>query len=212
MRILIVTGGSKPSYELIKKYMDISDFIIGVDSGINTLYHYRIIPNLIVGDFDSGKKTILEHFRAKGIEVRGYSTEKDYTDTHLGYNIGREMGASEIYLLGAIGSRMDHTFGNIGLFLNSIEDNIKLIIENENNRIYLGHDNEVIRREDGKYLSFHALSNVVKDFSIKNAKYELESYDLKLFEPRAISNEFLAGEDVTINFKEGNILILITND
>ncbi|MGL4847945.1 MAG: thiamine diphosphokinase [Clostridium sp.] len=212
MKVLIVTGGNKPSYRLLEKYVGYSEYIIGVDGGINTLYEHNIKPNLVVGDFDSGKKEALEYFKRMGIETKGYSTEKDYTDTHLGYNIGKEMKATEIYILGGIGSRLDHTLGNLGLFLTSIEDNIKLIIEDDNNKIYLGKKNEVIKREEGKYLSFHALSDVVKGFTIKNAKYELEDYDLKLLEPRAISNEFLEDKDVTIDFKEGKILILITND
>ncbi|MGL4875673.1 MAG: thiamine diphosphokinase [Clostridium sp.] len=212
MKVLVVTGGNKPSYELLRKYIEASDFIIGVDSGINVLYEYNVKPNLIVGDFDSGKIEVLEYFKKIGIEVKGYSTEKDYTDTHLGYNIAKEMKAREIYILGGTGTRLDHTLGNIGLFLNSIEDDIRLVIEDDNNKIYLGQKNEVIKRERGKYLSFHGLSNIVKGFTIKDAKYELEKYDLKLLEPRAISNEFSKNKDVTIDFEEGNILILITND
>lgn len=212
MKVLIVTGGNKPSCRLLEKYVEYSEYIIGVDGGINTLYEYNVKQNLVVGDFDSGKKEAIEYFKSIGIETKGYSTEKDYTDTHLGYNIGKEMKATEIYILGGIGSRLDHTLGNLGLFLNSIEDNIRLIIEDDNNKIYLGEKNEVIKREEGKYLSFHALSDVVKGFTIKNAKYELEDYDLKLLEPRAISNEFLEDKDVTIDFEKGKILILITND
>ena len=69
-----------------------------------------------------------------------------------------------------------------------------------------------IKNRKNKVLSFHGLSDEVKNFTIKNAKYELERYNLKLLEPRAICNEFLDGEDVQIDFDSGKILVMLTND
>ena len=213
MDVLIVSGGTEPSKELLLEYKHKASFIIGVDKGCNVLYKYNITPNLIVGDFDSGDLKVVDYFKNTGIEVRKYSTHKDYTDTHLAYNIAKELGdVKKIYLLGATGTRFDHSLGNLGLFLNSLEDEIYLEIVDDNNIMFIVDKKTTIKNRKNKVLSFHGLSDEVKNFTIKNAKYELERYNLKLLEPRAICNEFLDGEDVQIDFDSGKILVMLTND
>ena len=213
MDVLIVSGGTEPSKELLLEYKNKVSFIIGVDKGCNVLYKYNMTPNLIVGDFDSGDLKVVEYFKNTGIEVRKYSTHKDYTDTHLAYNIAKELGdVKKIYLLGATGTRFDHSLGNLGLFLNSLEDEIDLEIVDDNNIMFIVDRKTTIKNRKNKVLSFHGLSDEVRNFTIKNAKYELERYNLKLLEPRAICNEFLDGEDVQIDFDSGKILVMLTND
>lgn len=213
MDVLIVSGGTEPSKELLLEYKNKASFIIGVDKGCNVLYKYNITPNLIVGDFDSGDLKVVDYFKNTGIEVRKYSTHKDYTDTHLAYNIAKELGdIKKIYLFGATGTRFDHSLGNLGLFLNSLEDEIYLEIVDDNNIMFIVDKKTTIKNRKNKVLSFHGLSDEVKNFTIKNAKYELERYNLKLLEPRAICNEFLDGEDVQIDFDSGKILVMLTND
>ncbi|MGV3024683.1 thiamine diphosphokinase [Clostridium thermobutyricum] len=213
MDVLIVSGGTEPSKELLLEYKNKVSFIIGVDKGCNVLYKYNMTPNLIVGDFDSGDLKVVEYFKNTGIEVRKYSTHKDYTDTHLAYNIAKELGdVKKIYLLGATGTRFDHSLGNLGLFLNSLEDEIYLEIVDDNNIMFIVDRKTTIKNRKNKVLSFHGLSDEVRNFTIKNAKYELERYNLKLLEPRAICNEFLDGEDVQIDFDSGKILVMLTND
>ncbi|WP_436513564.1 thiamine diphosphokinase [Clostridium thermobutyricum] len=213
MDVLIVSGGTEPSKELLLEYKNKVSFIIGVDKGCNVLYKYNMTPNLIVGDFDSGDLKVVEYFKNTGIEVRKYSTHKDYTDTHLAYNIAKEFGdVKKIYLLGATGTRFDHSLGNLGLFLNSLEDEIYLEIVDDNNIMFIVDRKTTIKNRKNKVLSFHGLSDEVRNFTIKNAKYELERYNLKLLEPRAICNEFLDGEDVQIDFDSGKILVMLTND
>lgn len=213
MDVLIVSGGTEPSKELLLEYKNKVSFIIGVDKGCNVLYKYNMTPNLIVGDFDSGDLKVVEYFKNTGIEVRKYSTHKDYTDTHLAYNIAKELGdVKKIYLLGATGTRFDHSLGNLGLFLNSLEDEIYLEIVDDNNIMFIVDKKTTIKNRKNKVLSFHGLSDEVRNFTIKNAKYELERYNLKLLEPRAICNEFLDGEDVQIDFDSGKILVMLTND
>lgn len=213
MNVLIVSGGTEPSKELLLEYKNKVSFIIGADKGCNVLYKYKITPNLIVGDFDSGDLKAVEYFKSIGIEVRRYSTHKDYTDTHLAYNKAKELGDVEkIYLLGGTGTRVDHSLGNLGLFLNSLEDNIYLEIVDDNNIMFVVNEKTTIKNRKNKVLSFHGLSDEVKNFTIKNAKYELDRYNLKLLEPRAICNEFLEGKDVEIEFDSGIILVMLTND
>jgi thiamine pyrophosphokinase len=211
MRAIVVSGGTAPSKKLLLSYLKEDDFLIGVDKGCNCLYNYGLKPNLILGDFDSVDKVVIKSFKENGIEVLEFNPEKDYTDSELGYIKAKENGADEILFFGATGSRIDHSLGNIGILLKALRENIKLEIIDDHNRIFLIDSKATIKGGYGDLISFHALSDVVKNIDIKNAKYELRGYDMKLLEPRAICNEFL-NKDIEISFDSGTIMVIFPKD
>lgn len=212
MRVIIVTGGTAPSENLLKSYINEDDVIIGVDKGCNTLYKFNIIPNLMLGDFDSIDDKAMNYFKEKMVTIEKFNPEKDYTDTHLAYNKAKDIfNADEIIMFGATGTRIDHMLGNIGLLLNGLEDNINLQIVDDNNKMFVVNKETIIKKEINKVISFHALSDNVENFNINGGKYKLENYNMKLLEPRAICNEFLE-DDIKISFDSGVILVLYSND
>lgn len=211
MRSIIVSGGKAPSKELLKEYIKDDDYIVGVDKGCNILREIEATPNIILGDFDSIDKEVLNYYKDKGVKIEKFNPEKDYTDTDLGYIKALEVNPSEIILFGATGSRIDHMLGNIGILLKGLRENIKVTIVDDNNRMYAVNKSSLVKKEKGCVISFHALSDVVKNLTIKNGKYPLNNYDMTLLEPRAICNEFL-DDDIYIEFDSGIILILYTKD
>ncbi len=211
MRAIIISGGKAPSKELLLSYIKEDDMLIGVDKGCNTFYEYNITPHLILGDFDSAKKEYIEEFIKRGVKSEKYNPEKDYTDTHLGYIKAKENGADEIIMFGVTGTRLDHTLANLGILFMALKDKIKLEIIDDNNRIFLIDKKTTFKGQEGQIISFHALSNVVKNINIMGAKYSLKNYDMTLLEPRAICNEFL-DKDITISFDEGIIMVIFPID
>ncbi|PRR84148.1 thiamine diphosphokinase [Clostridium vincentii] len=211
MRAVIVSGGEPPSKSLLLSYLTKDDFLIGVDKGCNCLYDYNLKPNLILGDFDSANEEVIKAFTEDGIEMLKFNPEKDYTDSDLGYIKAKEHGANEILFFGATGSRVDHSLGNIGILLKSLSEGIKLEIIDDHNRIFLINEETTIKGTYGEIISFHALSDVVKNICIKGAKYELSGYDMKLLEPRAICNEFI-DSDIRIAFDSGIIMVIFPED
>lgn len=211
MRSIIVSGGKAPSKELLKEYIKDDDYIVGVDKGCNILREIEVTPNIILGDFDSIDKKVLNYYKDKGVKIEKFNAEKDYTDTDLGYTKALEVNPSEIILFGATGSRIDHMLGNIGIILKGLRENIKVTIVDDNNKMYAVNKSSLVKKEEGRVISFHALSDVVKNLTIKNGKYPLNNYDMTLLEPRAICNEFL-DDDIYIEFDSGIILILYTKD
>lgn len=211
MRSIIVSGGKSPSKELLKEYIKDDDYIVGVDKGCNILKEIEVTPNIILGDFDSIDKEVLNYYKDKNVKIEKFNAEKDYTDTDLGYIKALEVNPSEIILFGATGSRIDHMLGNIGILLKGLRENIKVTIVDDNNKMYAVNKSSLVKKEEGRVISFHALSDVVKNLTIKNGKYPLNNYDMTLLEPRAICNEFL-DDDIYIEFDSGIILILYTKD
>lgn len=211
MRAIVVSGGYKPSKELLLSYIKKDDIIIGVDKGCNCLYEYEIEPNMILGDFDSAEEKVIESFKQKGTKVLAFNPEKDYTDTDLGYEKAKETGADEILLFGATGTRVDHALGNIGILLKALKEKVKTEIIDNHNRVILIDKETTFKGKYGEIISFHALSDVVKNVNIRDAKYSLSNYDMTLLEPRAICNEFI-DKDITISFDSGIIMVIFPID
>lgn len=207
MKAVIVTGGNKPSKALITSYIKNSDLIIGADKGSEYLYDYEITPHLILGDFDSINKKKLKEIEEKQIEIIKFPPEKDYTDTEIAIIEAIKRGADIIYLFGGIGTRVDHSLGNIGLLLTTKNKGSKLIIIDDNNKMYLADKSMNLNGNAGETISFHALSDVVKGFDIKGAKYNLDNYDMHLLDPRAICNEFI-DSPIDIKYDSGELLII----
>ncbi|EKQ53997.1 MULTISPECIES: thiamine diphosphokinase [unclassified Clostridium] len=211
MNVAIISGGIPPSETLLRNYLKEVDSIIAADKGIECLYEYNIMPDLLLGDFDSVNSELLDIIKSKVKEVLQFPPEKDYTDTEIAIIEAIKRGAKKIYLFGALGSRIDHALGNIGLLLTAKKKGVSIEIIDNNNRLYLGEKQMKLFGKYGENISFHALSNKVINFKINGAKYNLESYDMSLLDPRAICNEFL-DTPIEISYDEGELLIIHSID
>ena len=207
MNALIVSGGNAPSEKLLKKYLSLYDFVIGADKGNECLVKYGVKPDLSLGDFDSIDKEVLDTVDSSGAQVLKFPPEKDYTDTEIAVMEALKRGAKKIYLLGGTGTRVDHTLGNIGLILTTKKKGAQLIMADDNNEFYLAQNNMELKGQYGDNISFHALSDTVKNFKIQGAKYNLDGYDMHLLDPRAICNEFI-DTPIKITFDSGELLII----
>ncbi|WP_297427341.1 thiamine diphosphokinase [Clostridium sp.] len=211
MNVAIISGGIPPSETLLRNYLKEVDFIIAADKGSECLYEYNIMPDLLLGDFDSVNSELLDIIKSQVKEVLQFPPEKDYTDTEIAIIEAIKRGAKKIYLFGALGSRIDHALGNIGLLLTAKKKGVSIEIIDNNNRLYLGEKQMKLYGKYGENISFHALSNKVINFKINGAKYNLESYDMSLLDPRAICNEFL-DTPIEISYDEGELLIIHSID
>lgn len=207
MKAIIVTGGNKPSKKLLNSYIKSADLIIGADKGSEYLYDYEIMPNIILGDFDSISEEKLKKIEEKQVEIIKFPPEKDYTDTEIAIMEAMKRGADTIYLFGGLGTRADHSLGNIGLLLTTKNKGARLLIVDDHNKMYLADKNMSLNGSQGEIISFHALSDVVKGFEIRGAKYNLNSYDMHLLDPRAVCNEFI-DTPINIKYESGELLII----
>lgn len=88
------------------------DFVIAADAGYRCCLREEIVPDLLLGDFDSMEepKDFANILRAP--------VEKDDTDTLLAVKEGLERGCTLFYLYGGTGGkRLDHTLANLQTLL-----------------------------------------------------------------------------------------------
>jgi len=216
MRVLIVTGGNiedEFARELLKIYMFARK--IAADRGIEFFYRSGLVPDMIVGDFDSVSEEALSYFQqADSVEVVSLNPVKDDTDTEFAIRKAIEMGATSITLLGATGSRLDHVLGNIELLGIGLESGIEMELVDSHNRIrMIGGGRLVIKKEKqfGKYVSLIPFSKEVTGLTLKGFFYPLSDYTLEKFCSLGISNEIVE-ETASIEFSEGILLVIEARD
>jgi len=211
MRAVLVCNGAINNYDAIKKHFDISDYIISVDGGARHLKKMGIVPQLLIGDFDSANSEDLKYFMDQGIEAFKFPIEKDMTDSELAIEKAIEMGADELVFVGALGSRVDHSIANILLLKKLMDIGVKASIVNENNQVYMFNTTFSLQKQDGYKLSLIPISDKVTGVSTKGLKYKLNDATMVLGTSWGVSNEF-EEETATVTIGEGILLVCVSRD
>ncbi len=87
---------------------------IAADGGIRFFLKNKIIPDILVGDFDSSPKLSKKYLSQ--MEVVEFPRRKDKTDSQLALELALSRGATDIEICGGFSlSEIDHTLGNIFL-------------------------------------------------------------------------------------------------
>lgn len=149
---------------------------------------------------------------AGNTETVTYPSEKDFTDTHLALLRAINNGAEVIDLIGATGSRLDHTMTNIFVMKAALDAETECAIYDAHNKIYLTDGNVSVKKceQYGKYISFAPMTEQAV-LSISGVKYPLENYVLKQGLSLCQSNEII-DETANINVKEGILIVYETRD
>ena len=215
MKTLIISGG-----EIHKKILEeysLNKFeqnIIAVDRGLEALYQLQIIPNHVVGDFDSVAPEILTFYKKQPqIVFHKYNAEKDNTDTDIALKLALQLKSSKIIILGALGKRMDHAIANIHILKDALEANISCQIIDEHNRIYLINKEITLKKDEayGNYVSLIPLTSIVEGLTLTGFKYPLDNYDLPIGTSLGVSNEIV--EDIAkIKMKKGILIVIESKD
>ena len=212
MNVLIVGSGSLSDESLVKKYHQWADLVIAADGGQMHLKKFGFKSDILLGDCDSIDDAELSEIKAHNdSELITFPKEKDYTDLELAINAAMERGATSIVLLGATGTRLDHTTANIHLLYKLIENNIEGYIEDEYNRIYLVNKSLTIKKQDGHKVSILPLPPYAGGVTTKGLAYPLTDAKLTFGTGLGISNEFCE-ETAFISLKEGLVLVFVSRD
>ena len=213
--VLICGGEINDEFSLVCLKQIKPDCIIGVDKGLEFCYRNHVIPDWILGDFDSISKEVIDWYREQQeIPIRQYKPEKDDTDTRLGMELALKLGSDKIFLLGATGGRLDHYMGNLqSLLITAMEEKEGWILD-EQNAITVRRAGKIcIHNEEqfGKYVSFFSMGDEVTGLSLKGFQYPLDGYTLKNSDGIAVSNQLLDDCGI-IEFETGYLMMVLSKD
>lgn len=214
MHSLILTGGGidlpfTRSYVNNRKF----DLVIAADRGVSYARELGIKPDVILGDFDSLGEEEKNMMEAWQIPIVTFPPEKDFTDTHLAIEAAIERGADELTLIGATGTRMDHTWANVGLLQMARKLGVTAWIVDAHNRISMWDAGLTIRKEEmfGDFISLIPYTEKVTGITLTGFYYPLKKETLTLGISRGISNELVAEEGI-IEIEEGDLLVIESRD
>lgn len=184
-RYLIFSGGEYSRVQELRP----DDFVIACDRGLLNAGRAGVLPDLIVGDFDSYNGDL-----PPDVEVLRYPSEKDDTDTMIAVRYAVEHGAGEIVFCSALGGRLDHSFANIQSAVYAVSHGIKASIICDDTRIFFLRDGEQsFEPQDGWSLSVFSISDKCENVSISGAKYELDNAVITNGFPVGVSNDWKSG-------------------
>lgn len=178
------------------------DRIIAADGGWNTCRSLGLVPDLLIGDFDSLKDVPeFDH-------IRRVPVEKDDTDMMLAIKEGLAEGETVFHLYGGMGGRRtDHTVANLQALLYLAVHGAQGYLYGDR-ECYTTVRNGCITwpaREDG-ILSVFCMGEDAQGVSICGAQYQVDRITLSAEFPLGVSNHFV-GRPVTISVEKGTLLI-----
>ncbi len=190
-------------------------FLIAADKGLAFLNRNGIVPDLIVGDFDSvGEGYEEEYLKAHpDVSVHQFNWEKDMTDTEIAAVEAADRGCREIDILGATGTRFDHMLGAVQVLSLLMDRGVRGRIIDPCNRISMHEKYIRVSKEDqwGKYVSFFAWGGDVKNVTQKGFHFTIKGGTITSSGTLTVSNQIEAqyGEVV---FPQGRLLMVESKD
>ena len=204
MRAVILAGGNMHDYAYMGQFILPDDLIIAADSGYRHAESLCLRPHLLVGDFDSIQTL------PQGIAIHRVPPEKDFTDTELAIDLARDRGCTSFLLLGALGTRMDHTLTNILLLTRLMKAGEQAEIVDEHNRIWLTDTALELDLAPDEILSLIPLTNCA-GVTTENLSYPLCGATLEVGHGLGVSN-IVAATPVRVSLSSGRLLVMVCRD
>lgn len=217
-RSIIVSGGELYEDLTLSVLKEKEDrCVIGVDRGVEFLYYHQVMPDYIVGDFDSTKGEIRDYYKNEtNVPVREFNPVKDASDTEIAIRLAMTLGSKELIILGATGGRIDHLWANVQSLMIPFKAGIDAKILDSQNLITIIGDGETrIKRGEafGTYFSVFPLGEDVFGFNISGAKYPLKNHTLTPYNSLCVSNQIAEDSDeAVISFPSGRVILMETRD
>lgn len=210
-RRAVIFSGGMLSPDDISEIRD-GDLIIGADRGALYLVECGIYPDIALGDFDS----VLPEQQDK---IRKYSkrliscdpVHKDLTDTELALELAIEEHVGEVLLLGATGTRIDHTLANLQMLRQAMQQHIHCIIQDGHNRIMMTSTEAVVEERGYTYTSLLPMTAEVTGITLEGFMYPLLNATLNMGQSRGVSNRLIAPAG-KVYIESGLLLIIQSKD
>ena len=109
MEVSIILNGEIKNGSWLKR--NIRGTVIAADGAANITRKFGIIPDYIVGDFDSVTKATLSAFK-KTSDIL-YDASQNSTDFEKALHLAKSLKAKTVFVFGGFGGELDHEIANI---------------------------------------------------------------------------------------------------
>jgi len=236
-RLLIIANGDCDRSTLLRCQQESPDKIICVDGGLRHCLEASLLPDVLLGDFDSAAEPLLASVDPERTQLVDFPTEKDATDLELALQyaniefaipgdvntaaVNAESAVSvstassttrlEVMLAGLSGGRTDHMLANWMLLANP-EWRFCISVFDSRGVAYLVTpvNSRKVGVLPGATFSLLPLTST-RGVTIEGAKYPLSNDTLYPHRSRGISN--IADSDtLVVSVTEGSLLLYVNFD
>lgn len=209
-RILLFAGGNLGDWVL--GHIREGDWLVGVDRGALFLVQNGLTPRLAIGDFDSVSDEEMAEIERHSQQVSSCDpVMKNLTDTEMALTWALEQEPDDIVLIGALGSRFDHTLANVHLLTKGLKANIRCRIVDETNEIMLTDSLLTVEKDEFAHISLLPLTPEVTGITLSGFRYPLENATLHIGDTLGISN-VLTEKKGAIRIQTGRLLVIKSKD
>lgn len=205
---LMIAAGPETEYAYIQQFLQTHPqaYIVCADGGLRHAQAMQIVPDLLIGDFDSG-------FAGPAKETVRLRPEKDDTDLQHCVRTVLERGCTEITIVCATGGRLDHLLANLSLLeeIHAAGGHGRILDPQNYVILHEGGCQDFKKMPDYPYFSIIPLDAVLHGVTITGAKYPLTEATVTRAGMLTISNEPTA-ESFSVTIQQGAALLVFTHD
>ena len=195
--IIFCAGGFEKLAEPIRE----DDFLMAADGGLMHVQKLGLIPDGILGDFDS-----LGYVPR---DARVFPVEKDDTDAMLAVRQGLELGYRRFVIYGGLdGPRLDHTVANFQTLQFLADHGAQGYLAGNTYMATIVKNGSVRFSENAEgIISVFCMGADANGVNIRGLQYSLENGTLSAGFPLGVSNHFV-GKAAEISVSDGSLLVL----
>jgi len=198
-KAFILAGGAVKDHAQLAKLISPDDLVIAADSGYHHAIKMGVHVTALVGDMDSIGNIPTD------VDVVSFPTRKDFTDSELAIEHSKDLGATNITIMGATGTRLDHSLTNI---LSLVHSGATIVDEYNTVSLLNKARNCVTLSEPiGTTVSLVPLSQCI-GVTTDGLEYRLANETLDVGFGRSISN-VMENETATITITDGQLLVIV---
>lgn len=189
-RAIIFVNGNLSDLRQAKKIINKNDYLICADGGVKYALKLGLIPQVVVGDFDSISTTLQKELLQKKIELIKHPRKKNETDFELAMQLALKRKSTEIIIFGILGDRINHFLANIFLITKIQTENpsIKIKIIEGNKEIFILNKEIFINGQIGDEVSIIPVSGKLDNIVTDGLEYKLDRESIFFGSTRGISN------------------------
>ena len=209
MRIVIFANGDFEPPPDLEALLDSADGIFAADGGAKHLARLKRRPDLLIGDLESVAKPKLKELEQDGVHVLDFPAEKNQTDLELALRHAVKVGAEEIFVLGALGRRWDHSLANLLLASHPDFADVSLVFLHGEQQAFVIRAAVRLDAPVGTRLSLIPVGGDAEGVTTQGLAYPLDGETLEFGGSRGVSNR-VEESDAEISLDKGMLLCLLS--
>lgn len=202
--VLILAGGNEPSPP-VRRALPPAAMCLAADSGIDHARALGLVPDVIVGDFDSVSDEGLAWAETAGARVVRHPPSKAETDLEIALAEAVATDPDRVVVVGIGGGRVDHLLANFMVLASSRFAGTRVDAMVDTALVSVVHSRRALRGAPDELLSLLPIGGPAEGVTTSGLGYSLDGETLHATATRGVSNYFV-GTEAEVSLAEGTLL------